>query len=569
MACKSLKIAYNGIMNTSRNEIKYFLYARKSSESDDRQVQSIGDQVERMQEKARVMNLKVVDVLTETKSAKLPENRPVFNEMMKRIERGEANGILCWKIDRLTRNPVDGGKLQWLLQQGKIKSIQTHEKEYLPNDNTLILSIENSISNQYILDLSKNVKRGLACKLKDGWLPNLAPLGYLNDKENKCIINDPQRFKLIRKMFDLMLTGNYTPPQILEIANKKWGFQTVRRKKTGGKELSRSGIYRIFTNPFYAGIIEKSGKQYEGAHQPIITLEEFEHIQILLGRKGKPRPKKHKFAFTGAIRCGECDCLITAETKNKHIKSTGEMKGYTYYHCTHKKKELNCSQRKHTLKQGLELLIESELDKYTILPEFRSWALEALNSANDNEIETRTKIYESQQKAINEAQGNLDRLTQMRYRDLIDDERFLKDKVKLEAEISKLREKMNGTEERADKWLELTEKTFNFATYARIAFMKGDDQKKREILLTLGSNRILKEQKLAITAYNWFAPIGNDAPALIEEYKKVRTDKNLTDKARTEAIASVRTRWLSIVDRVRTAIQEANCYIHISNINAV
>lgn len=526
------------------DSIKYFLYARKSSEDEQRQVQSIDDQVTRMSERAKELGLKVVDVLTETKSAKIPNARPVFNEMLDRIERGEANGIICWKIDRLTRNPVDGGRLQWLLQQGKIKSIQTHEKEYLPNDNALILAIENSISNQYIIDLSKNVRRGLMCKIKDGWLPNLAPIGYLNDKENKAIMNDPQRFHLVRKMWDLMLTGNFTPPKILDIATNQWGLRTVKRKRIGGGEISRSGIYRMFTNPFYAGILHKNGKEYEGSHQPMITMEEFDHVQLLLGRDGKPRPKKHSFAFTGAIRCGECDCLITAETKKKHIKSTGEMREYHYYHCTHKRKDMDCSQRKSTLDLGLELLIESELEKYTILPQFRDWALEALNSANDKEIKTRTKIHESLNKAIMSTQGELDELTKMRYRNLIDDERFINEKTKLEAELVELRKKLRGTEQRADKWLELTEKTFNFAAYARIAFMKGDDQKKREILLTLGSNRILQNQKLNIQAYDWFVPIGNDAPLLIEEYERVRTDKNLSDKARTEAIASVRTKWL-------------------------
>jgi DNA invertase Pin-like site-specific DNA recombinase len=531
-------------MSKEQPKIRYFLYARKSSEGDDRQVQSVEDQVTRMKEVAKSMELRVVDILTEKKSAKIPEGRLVFNDMIKRIERGEADGILCWKIDRLTRNPIDGGKLQWLLQQGKIKSIQTHERQYLPDDNALLLALESGMSNQYIRDLSKNVQRGLMCKIKDGWLPNLAPIGYLNDKENKAIIIDQERFAIVRKLWDIMLTGSYTPPQILLVANKHFGLRTVKRKKIGGCELSRSGIYRIFTNDFYAGKIHKNGKEYEGAHQPMITMEEFDHVQVLLGRKGKPRPKKHSFAFTGAIRCGECGCLITAETKQKHIKSTGKLNEYTYYHCTRKRKDMTCNQRKNTCDSGLELLIEQELDKYTILPEFRDWALEALNSANDSEIVTRTRIYEAQQKAVNNTQANLDRLTQMRYRDLINDDEFVKEKMKMEAEIAKLREKLKGTEARADKWLELTEKTFNYATYARVSFMKGDDQKKKEILLTLGQNPILKNQKLNIEAYKWFVPIANDAPMLVEEYKKVRTNKNLSTKAKNEAIASIRTAWL-------------------------
>ncbi len=531
-------------MSNEQAKTRYFLYARKSSEDELRQVQSIGDQVESMQEKAKGMGLKIVDVLTETKSAKIPENRPVFNEMMKRIERGEADGILCWKVDRLTRNPVDGGKLQWLLQQGKIKSIQTSEKEYLPNDNALVLAIENATSNQYIIDLSKNVNRGLTSKVKDGWLPNRAPNGYLNDHANKIIVNDSVRFPLVRKMWDLMLTGNYTPPQILEIANKQWGFRTRKTPRLGGKELSRSGIYEIFTKPFYMGVISKKGKDYEGAHQQMVSKDEFDRVQTLLGRKGKPRPKKHHFAFTGAIRCGECGCMVTAETKKKIIKGTGEIRNHTYYHCTRKRKDVACSQRKNTLEDGLELLVESELDKYTILPTFLTWALDRLNSANDTEIEARTKIHKSLNDTLISTQADLDRLTQMRYRDLIDDERFLNEKTKLEADIADFREKLRGTESRADKWLELTEKTFQFATYARVAFINGDMQKRKELLLTLGQNPLLKNQKLNVEAYPWFVPLGDDTKALIDEYERVRTDNTMSDKAKSEAIASLRARWL-------------------------
>ena len=280
-------------MNQPTTKIKYFIYARKSSESEDRQVQSIDDQVNRLKKFSSDFNLDIKKTYTEAKSAKKPSNRPLFDEMLQRIENGEAGGILCWQINRLSRNPIDSGKLSWLLQRGVLKSIQTIDRQYLPEDNVLIFSVESGVANQYILDLSKNTKRGMLSKLEKGWQTGVAPLGYLNDKENKTIIKDPERFNLVRKMWDLMLTGNYTPPKILDIANKEWGFRTRKFKRIGGNELSRSGIYKIFTSLFYAGTIENSGLQYEGQHERMITLEEYDRVQMLLGRKGKPRPKHH------------------------------------------------------------------------------------------------------------------------------------------------------------------------------------------------------------------------------------------------------------------------------------
>lgn len=531
-------------MRQDNPKIKYFLYARKSSESEDRQVQSIDDQVNRLKQLASDYNLEIKKIFTEARSAKKPDNRPLFDEMMERIENGEADGILCWQINRLSRNPIDSGKINWLLQQEVIKSIQTIDRQYLPDDNVLLFSVESGMANQYILDLRKNVKRGMDSKRQKGWLPNMPSLGYLNDKTEGTIVKDPERFDVVRKMWDLMLTGSYTPPKILEIASEEWGFRTRKFKRFGGGKLTRSGIYKMFNNLFYAGIIEHSGNQIQGKHEPMITLEEFDRVQILLGRKGKSRPQKHEFAFTGLIRCGECGCLHTAETKKKIIKSTGQIKEFTYYHCTRKKRDVNCSQRKAIRKENLELQIEKEINKMTILPEFLEWALEDLNKNNDNEIECRTKIYEMQHKSLIETQGELDELTKMRYRRLIDDEQFLKEKEILQKEVIKIKEQLRETENRAEKWLELTEKTFTFATYAHKEFLTGDLQKKKEILMGLGSHPIIKDGKLAIQANEWLVPIQNGYPALKEKYERLELNKTPLNKAKTEALASVRANWL-------------------------
>jgi len=558
-------------MNQDENKIKYFLYARKSSESEDRQMQSIEDQVDRLKKLASNWCLSINKIYTEAKSAKKPNNRPVFDEMIKRIENGEADGILCWHLNRLTRNPIDSGKLSWLLQQGIIKSIQTVERQYLPSDNVLLFNVETGQANQYILDLSRDTKRGLLKKLNAGWQNGIAPLGYLNDKENKIIIKDPERFNLIRKMWDLMLTGNYTPPKILEIANNEWGFRTRKFKRIGGNPLSRSGIYKIFTNLFYAGIIENAEVQYQGAHEPIITLEEYDRVQMLLGRKGKPRPKHHEFAFTGSIRCGVCGCLYTAETKRKLLKS-GEIKEHTYYHCTRKATKIKCNQRKNIPVEDLEVMIEKEIEKYTILPEFLQWALEGLNKKNDKEIEDRTKLYEMQHKNLAETQKELDELTRMRYRQLIDDEAFIREKNTLQTKIAQMKENLRQTETRTEKWFELTEKTFTFATYARAAFIKASEmgkaglELKKEILMALGKTPIIKDGKLIIEPNEWLVPIKNDYPGLKAEYLRLEPTKTPMNKAKTEALASVRARWLRIVDNVRTIIERQNEYIYIPDL---
>ena len=530
-------------MKQETNKITYFLYARKSSESEDRQVQSIDDQINRLKELAGTLGISIKEILTEAKSAKKPYIRPVFATMLERIEKGETQGILCWQINRLSRNPIDSGTLSWMLQQNILKCIQTIDRQYLPDDNVLLFNVESGMANQFIIDLRKNSKRGMEGKAERGWLPSHAPTGYINDLLKHTIIEDPERFQLVRRMWDLMLTGNYSPTKILEIANKEWGFRTAKKKRGGNKELAGSVIYKIFTNIFYSGMFVWGGKTYQGNHTPMITLEEYDRVQYLLGRAGKPRAKTHEFAYTGIMRCAVCGSMYTATEKTKMIKSTGQLKTFVYYHCTRKKKEVVCNQRNPMTLKELEDQIDIELERYTIIPQFQQWAIDILNRNNDKEITERTKIYETQHNTLVSTQKELDNLTKMRYRELIDDETFIKERDELKAKIAKLTSNLRQTENRAATWLELTEKTFNFARYARKEFLLGDLNKKREIFTALGQNFLIKDKKVSIKANDWFVPIEKAYPALQAEYNRLELDKTLDIATRNERFAELILSW--------------------------
>lgn len=531
-------------MENQNSEIKYVMYARKSSESEDRQVQSIEDQIDRLDQLAKSYRLTVGQVYRESKSAKMPNNRPLFSEMLDMIEQGNANGILCWQINRLSRNPVDSGRIQWMLQKGLIKSIQTIDREYRPEDNVLLFSVESGMANQFIIDLRKNTMRGMESKLQKGWMPNLARLGYINDVINKTIVRDPERYDLVKQVWGLMLTGNYTVPQILRLITNEWKFTTVRRKNKGGTPLSYSGLYSLFHSKFYAGIIQWDGKEYVGVHEPMVTLEEYERVQEIMACKtGKPRPKRLEHSFTGVISCGECGASVTASTKFKQIKSTGENKRYDYYHCTHKRKYVECSQRKVVEEKELEKQIEQEILKVTILPEFRQWSLEILDEWNETEVAQRSKIQEMQSKVLLDVQAQLDSLTKMRIRELVSDEVYIKERDELQSKLVIAKQRLQETESRAEKWLELTEKTFDFACYAYTRFTKGDMQTKKEILTALGSSFTMKNCQLQIEINKWFEPVLTRYPELEKEYLRLEPTKHPINKERTEALASVRSLW--------------------------
>ncbi len=531
-------------------KLRYFAYARKSTEDKEKQALSIEQQTDKF--KDSFSDFDIVEVIEEEKSAFMPHNRPRFAEMIERIKNGDADGIIAWHPDRLSRNEVDASTITYMLRTGELKDLKFGSYGF---DNTpegiWMLQIALSQSQYFSAKLGKDVKRGLEKKIKMGWQNGVAPMGYINVKNPDTQINelaiDEERFPLVRKMWDLMLTGNYTPNQIRGMANDEWGFRTKKRKRSGGKPLSNSGIYRIFTNLFYAGFITLDGQEIEGKHRPMVNLDEYDRVQTILGRGGKPRAKTHEFSFTGTIRCGECGCLITGTKKIKYVKAEKKTKDYIYCHCTRHKTGYDCRQPRIPLSE-LENQIDEQISTLTILPEFRDWALDYLREKNDLEIESRTKIYQQQNKTLTQVQTELDNLTKMRYRELIDDAEYLRNKKDLSVKIKKLQENVRDTEKRAEDWIDLADRAFDFATYARIHFANAKTQLKKEIIRTLGITFTLKDKILTIEPTEWLVPIQTRYSAVEQEYQTLELNKKLSNKAKTEALFSVRAHWLRDLD---------------------
>ena len=513
----------------------YFIYCRKSSEAEDRQVLSIESQTRELEQIATKLNLPVAEVLFESKSAKDP-GRPVFNQMMQRLYRGEAAGIICWKLDRLARNPVDGGSIIWAIKQHGIKVMTPAQSYAREDDNIILMYIEFGMAQKYVDDLSKNVKRGLKTKIENGWYPGIAPAGYLNYTNKltgeNTLIKDPERFPLVRQMWDLMLTGLYTPPKILEIASDKWGYLTRTTRKKGNTPLTRSAIYKVLNKPFYYGWFEYpkgSSRWYQGKHEPMITEAEYDRVQMLLGRNGNTRPQTHEFAFTGLIRCGECDRAVTAEEKHQvmcgHCRfkfahrsckicpqcktPIEKMKNpkflhYTYYHCSKSGRPL-CSQ-KYISGQQMEKQISEHLARISISKEFKDWAIKYLHELHDKERALRNDIIQAQQKAYQECLSQIDGLVNLKTASgnndgsLLSDMEYAERRGRLMKEKAALEELLNDAGHRVEQQLKLSEQTFEFACTAQERFAKGDLKTKKEILTTIGSNLILKDRTLLIEA---------------------------------------------------------------------
>ena len=508
----------------SGESIKYFLYARKSSESEDKQVASIPSQIDELKQLAKESNLKIASILTEEKSAKAP-GRLVFNQMLQDIHDGKAAGILCWKLDRLARNPVDGGNIAWMLQQGVLHHIQTFQRGYNPTDNVIMMSVEFGMANQFILDLSLNTKRGMRNKAQNGWYPHQPPLGYLTNKyrlPNKPLIyKDPEKFDLVKKLWHVLLEKRPSLDELFEIANEM-GLASY-----ANKAYARSTIHRLFHNPFYYGYFKWNGQLYEGKHEPMITKAEFDTAQKIFDGRCHTQKTEHIFAFTGLMRCGECGASITAENKEKHQKN-GNVHRYTYYRCT-KRINRSCSQ-KPVRSDNLEKQIKDVLGKINIPPAFHQWAIKYLREDQTKESADRKKITQAQRKCLDNCSRKLDTLLNMRLNGELTLEEYTDKKEALLKEKGKYKELLNDISHRQETWLDRAEKLFSFAETAKEKFENGALEDKREILSGLGSNLLLTDRKLDVSVDNRIGLFLDVAPGVQALHKRLEPPQSKAPK---------------------------------------
>ncbi|MFP5234340.1 MAG: recombinase family protein [Acidobacteriota bacterium] len=473
---------------------RYFAYCRKSTEDEDHQVLSIESQRNELARYAERENLRVVETREEAKSAKSP-GRPVFNELLRRIERGEADGILAWHPDRLARNALDGGRVIHLLDQGTLVSLKfpTYTFENTPQGK-FMLAIMFGQSKYYVDSLIENIRRGNRARRERGWMTSKAPMGYLNGRSStgeKIIVPDPVRFPVLQKLWRLFLSGGYSVPELRRIANNEMGLRTLKRRRSGGNPLSVSGIYRVLSNPVYTGQIVHEGRTYPGRHQPMVSVAEFERVQTLLGRTSRARGKTHAFAYTGLIRCGSCGGSITAEDKTNRFGSR-----YVYYHCTHKKARKPCAEKCIEEKQ-LERQILTFLRSVTLNRNEIDRALAAVEEARKTHG-AETNIREAIEQALAGCTRNMDNLTKLRFRELISDEEFVRQRTELNREEAVLKERLSKLD--TEDWIEPSRNLFHFGNRATFWLTHGTKSEKRLILATVGSNLLLSAKKLCIDA---------------------------------------------------------------------
>lgn len=312
--------------------VEYCLYARKSSEDDERQAMSIDSQIKEMNEMAVKDGFFIKEIRRESHSAKMSGQRPVFSQLLTDIREGMFTGILTWAPDRLSRNAGDLGMLVDLMDQEKLHQIKTFSQNFSNNPNEkfllMILCSQAKLEND---QKGINVKRGIRAKCEMGWRPGPPPIGYYNRAMGglKDIIVDPDRGHIITEMFERVAKNGDSGRTI-----KRW-LDNIGATTRKGKGIVLSQIYQMLKNPFYYGEFEYpvgSGNWYEGKHKPLVSKELFKAVQLQLVTCPKSSWGEKLVIFKGLFKCGSCGSNIIGEEKMRKRK-IGEPRRHVYYHC--------------------------------------------------------------------------------------------------------------------------------------------------------------------------------------------------------------------------------------------
>lgn len=515
---------YHDVKVFSKTEKKfYFVYARKSSESEDRQVESIGDQLGWVEEVKQKRNISTTETFSESKSAKMP-GRSEFNRMIELIyKRHDIKGIICWKLNRLTRNPVDEGTIRWLLQSGEIEEIITSDRTYVIGDSDFNMAIEGSQAQRFITDLRKDTARGTKNKLDKGIAPILAPPGYINDKTKKQgerdILPHPIQFSLVRKLFDLELSGNYSVQQ-LWLKAKELGIRSNR-----GKVTSRTQLYQLLRNPFYTGArFIYAGKLYtNGIHKRMITDEEYDLVQDILSKRTNPRGQTHTDLLSGVMTCGECGRGIVGRVRTKQYKN-GTSQTFVYYRCSRNRILEKCTQPP-IRADILEKQVSEYLEKVELSPKFVQWAIKFLGLMHNQQDKLREAKLQATRQSYDEVQKKISRLVDLMISGVINTEEGSVKKQTLEMERTMLQANLMKIDKHVSDWSTLAIETFKFLQVAKDKFKTGTVEQKKNILRVLGSELILKDRKLDIQTRTPFKYVQDVAM----ELKQIKTSDQEAD----------------------------------------
>ena len=461
---------------------KYFSYIRVSTVRQGQTGTSLDEQRQAIERHSDKFGFEIIREFEEQETA-AKRGRPVFSTLINELKKGKARGVVMHKIDRSARNLRDWALLSELIDNGLDVQFANENIDMDSRGGRLSADIQAVVAADYIRNLREEVKKGIYGRLKQGYYPMPAPVGYLDMGEAEKKKIDPVKASMIKRLFRLYATGNYSIRRLADVMNEA-GF----RGKTG-KKVTKTGIANILHNPFYAGVIriKKNRKIFEGNHLPIVSRTQFKKVQDILNGKavsnGSNPLLSEEFLFRRFLSCAVCKTTLIGEKQKK----------YRYYRCHTK----NCGQK--SIRQNLiDKRLSETIQKLTFTKDemeyFEGW-FEDKNRNLKRDIEATKKQQKMELQQLNE---RLSRLTDGFIDGVIEKEIYLHKKQSFLIKEKEVKKRLSKIEATQAKELQKIKKYLELLNSAYISYKSENYEKRRELIKILTSNFFVKGRTVEI-----------------------------------------------------------------------
>lgn len=427
----------------------------------------------------------------EEKQTAAKGGRPKFNHMLRQLKQGAAKGVIIHKIDRSARNLRDWAMFSELPDIGIDVFVATESLDFNSRGGRLTADIQAVIAADYIRNLREECIKGMNGRLKQGLFPWGAPPGYLNRGGGKPKIPCPRTAPLIKLLFELYASRQYSYETLLEEMHQR-GLRNTR-----GGRLTLCGLGNILQNPFYIGLIyvRSTGQTYEGIHEPIIPIATWNRVQQIRNERSGPKSTRHNHLFQGIFLCGLCGKPMVPEIQ----------KGRVYYRC----KPISCPTK----------TIREDVLQDAIVGELHNLQLNARAVEQASKMTSPDTISDlAEQRAalslqIADEKKRLDRLEDLLIDETLSPDAFKRKEYSIKLRLADLRDqlkKIPDPEAEKANLANLAELRKNLVSL----YENANRAEKRMIIENVWSNRTVTGKKPAFEAYSWILRAENDLALL-------------------------------------------------------
>lgn len=478
--------------NLNKHLNTYLGYIRVSTARQGERGVSLPEQKAAIERYAYKAGLTISEWFEERETA-AKRGRPVWARMLKELRKGKIRGVIIHKIDRSARNLRDWADLGELIDQGIEVHFANESLDLNSRGGRLSADIQAVVASDYIRNLREEAKKGIYGRLKQGYYPMRAPVGYCDNGAAKPKTIDPVRGPLVRTAFDLYATARWSLPTLSD--------ELYRRglRNQGGSRITVAGLHKILRNPFYTGVIRirASGQTFEGNHESIVPRAVFDRVQnILHGRVGT-RAQVHDFLFRRIVKCVHCGRSLIGELK----------KGHVYYRC-HTKTCPTTNLRE----ERIAAAVEGRLTALRFTEPEKAYFAARISELKASWIADREREFGTLQIRIDQISERLNRLTDAWIDGTLDREMFEDRKAALIAERRALADRRADFEANRTSVPAEVEKFVELAGSADLLYRNASVEKKRRLLRLLMSNCTADQKTVEFAYYVPFQMLAEREP---------------------------------------------------------